>query len=49
MENSGIILHFPEKDEPQTLACSPHPLKIKDWLEQLPLDNTGETARLVYQ
>ncbi len=49
MENSGIILHFPEKDEPQTLACPPHPLKIKEWLEQLPLDNTGETARLVYQ
>ncbi|MEQ6342712.1 MAG: hypothetical protein M3A44_13965 [Gammaproteobacteria bacterium] len=49
MENSGIILHFPQKDEPQNLACPPHPLKIKEWLERLPLDNTGETARLVYQ
>ncbi len=49
MENSGIILHFPQKDEPQHLACPPHPLKIKEWLEHLPLDNTGETARLVYQ
>lgn len=49
MENSGIILHFPQKDEPQDLACPPHPLKIKEWLERLPLDNTGETARLVYQ
>ena len=49
MENCGIILHFPEKDEPQNLACPPHPLKIKEWLEHLPLDNTGETARLVYQ
>lgn len=48
MDNCDLRLHIPPKQESQNLACEPHPPKVKEWLERLPLSNTGETARLVY-
>lgn len=48
MDNCDLRLHLPPKQESQNLACEPHPPKVKEWLERLPLSNTGETARLVY-
>ena len=50
MENSSVIkLHFPQKHERLASPSQTHPLKVKDWLDRLPLENSGETARLVYQ
>ena len=59
MENSSVIkLHFPQKHERLDRTCETHPLKVKDWLDRLPLSNikantntetnTGEAMRLVY-
>ena len=57
MENNSVIkLHFPQKHERLDRASQTHPLKIKDWLDRLPLStakantgtNTGEATRLVY-
>lgn len=50
MENSSVIkLHFPQKHERHANPAQAHPLKVKEWLDNLPLENNGETARLVYQ
>ena len=50
MENSSVIkLHFPQKHERLENPSHTHPVKAKDWLDRLPLENSGETARLVYQ
>lgn len=49
MENSSVIkLHFPQKHERLDNTCQTHPLKVKDWLDGLPVANVGETTRLVY-
>jgi hypothetical protein len=50
MENSSVIkLHFPQKHERHANPAQAHPLKVKEWLDNLPLENNGETTRLVYQ
>lgn len=50
MENSSVIkLHFPQKHERLENPGHTHPVKVKDWLDRLPFENSGETARLVYQ
>ncbi len=50
MENSSVIkLHFPQKHERLASPSQTHPIKVKDWLDRLPLENSGETTRLVYQ
>lgn len=50
MDNSSVIkLHFPQKHERLESPRQTHPIKVKAWLDGLPLENSGETTRLVYQ
>lgn len=41
-------LHIPSIRESHDLDFDPHPTKVKAWIEQLPLADTGRTARMIY-
>lgn len=48
MENAAIHLSTPCPEKQRTLTFDPHPVKIKAWLDNLPLASTGETAHSIY-
>lgn len=48
MENAAIHLSTPCPEKQQTLAFDAHPVKVKAWIDNLPLANPGETAHSIY-
>ncbi|MEQ6342713.1 MAG: hypothetical protein M3A44_13970 [Gammaproteobacteria bacterium] len=48
MENATLNLQTPCLDKSLGMDFDPHPVKIKGWIEHLPLVNTGETAHALY-
>ncbi|MDX1250833.1 MAG: hypothetical protein IDH49_00995 [Gammaproteobacteria bacterium] len=48
MENAAIHLSTPCPEKQQTLAFDAHPVKVKSWIDNLPLANSGETAHSIY-